>query len=266
MLKGWCGTKIAFLCHNVRPHEPTRLDTFLLAYAFKAPDHFIVHSEPDRRILMDLRPGARVVKSPHPTYGIFGTGKQMDPLAAKKELGVEGDVLLFFGYVRRYKGLQYLLQAFPLVLKERDCTLLIAGEIYEDGDRYLQMINQLNLPGKIKLHNHYVPNEKVALYFSAADAVVLPYVSATQSGIIQIAYGFNKPVISTRVGGIPEVIRDGQTGFLAEPENPDALAEAIVAFFRKRESTDFSRNIEEIKEHFAWVKMVEVIEGFYRKP
>ena len=134
----------------MRPHEPTLLDTVLLTYAFRSPDRFIVHSESDLGILKELKPGARVIKTPHPTYEIFGAGKRVDPSAAKRELGVKGDVVLFFGYVRRYKGLDYLLQAFPKVLKERECTLLIVGEIYEDKERYLEMIKQHHLTDKIK--------------------------------------------------------------------------------------------------------------------
>ena len=114
--------------------------------------------------------------------------------------------------------------------------------------------------------DHYVANEKVALHFSAADVVVLPYVSATQSGIIQIAYGLNKPVISTRVGGIPEAVLDGQTGFLVEPENPDALADAILKFYQKRDEIDFSRNIEKFKETFSWGRLVKLIEKLHEEP
>ena len=262
-LKRWGQTKIVFLCHNVRPHEPTLLDTVLLTYAFRSPDHFIVHSESDLRILKELKPGARVIRTSHPTYEIFGAGKRVDPSTAKRELGVEGDVILFFGYVRRYKGLEYLLQAFPKVLKERRCTLLVVGEIYEDKERYLGMIEHYRLADNLRLTDQYIPNEKVALYFSAADVVVLPYVSATQSGIIQIAYGLNKPVISTRVGGIPEAVVDGKTGFLVEPGNPDALADAILKFYRERDEIDFSRNIEEFKESFSWERLVKLIENLH---
>ncbi|OGP93042.1 MAG: hypothetical protein A2156_03935 [Deltaproteobacteria bacterium RBG_16_48_10] len=260
LLKRWRRTKICFLCHNVRPHESTMLDTLLIRYAFIAPDYFIVHSEPDLKELERLKPGAKVFKIPHPIYEIFRAGKRMGHLEARKELGVDGNVVLFFGYVRRYKGLKYLLQAFPKVLREVDCTLLIVGEIYEDKEEYLQMIEQSSAKDKIRLIDQYVPNEKVALYFDAADVVVLPYVSATQSGIVQIAYGFNKPVITTRVGGIPEVVWDGETGFLTEPENGEALAETIVKFFRQMESIEFFQNIGKIKEQFDWKRMVETIE------
>ena len=259
-LKIWGRTRIVFLCHNVRPHKATMLDTALIWYAFRTPDYFIVHAESDRKILMKLKPRAKTFKTPHPTYEIFGAGKQIDPLQAKRELGIEGNLILFFGYVKRYKGLEYLLQAFPKVLREIPCTLLIVGEIYEDKPQFQQMIEQFHLADRIKLIDQYIPNEQVALYFNAADVVVLPYTSATQSGIIQIAYGMNKPVISTRVGGIPEAVVDGQTGFLVEPENPDALADAILKFYQKRDEIDFSRNIEQFRETFSWERLVKRIE------
>ena len=257
-------TKIVYLCHNVRPHKPTLLDTALIWYAFQTPDYFIVHAESDLKILMALKPRARVFRTPHPTYEIFGAGKRTDSLRAKRALGVEGNLVLFFGYVKRYKGLEYLLQAFPKVLRETPCTLIIAGEVYEDKPQIQQMIEQFHLAERVRLIDRYIPNEQVALYFNAADVVVLPYVSATQSGIIQVAYGFRKPVISTRVGGIPEVIRDGETGFLIEPKDPEALSEAILRFFRDRESIDFAQNIEKLQERFAWKRMVEIIENIYK--
>jgi glycosyltransferase involved in cell wall biosynthesis len=263
LLKRWGRAKVCYLCHNVRPHESTFFDNLLLKYAFYAPDHFIVHSESDLRELKRLRPDATVLKTPHPNYEIFKTGNEMEPVEARKELDIGGNLLLFFGYIRKYKGLEYLIQAFPKVLKEINCTLLIVGEIYEDKDKYLQMIEGSNAKDKIKLIDQYIPNEKVALYFTAADLVVLPYISATQSGIIQIAYGFNKPVVSTRVGGIPEAVVEGETGFLVDPKNANALAEAILRFYKDRETIDFSRNIEKVKERFSWERTVKVIESVY---
>lgn len=263
LLKYGGQAKVVFLCHNVRPHEPTQMDSLLLRYAYKAPDHFIVHAESDLLLLKALKPQSRIVKTPHPTYEIFSSSKRADPLQVKKGLGIEGNTLLFFGYIRKYKGLEYLLQAFPRVLREIDATLLIVGEIYEGRETILEMIERSPFREKIRLVDHYVPNEDVELYFSAADVVVLPYLSATQSGIIQIAYGFNKPVISTKVGGIPEVVAEGQTGFLVEPGNAEALATAIVTFYQHRDTIDFRRNIENLKDRFAWERIVEVIERIH---
>ena len=263
LLKRWKRTKICFLCHNVKPHESTFIDTFLLKYAFSASDFFIVHSEPDLINLKKLKPGAKVSKAAHPIYDVFKFGKEMEIREAKRKLGIEGNVLLFFGYIRKYKGLEFLIRALPKVLREINCTLLIVGEVYGDEQEYLHLIDQSNAKDQIKWIGRYVPNEEVALYFTAADVVVLPYVSATQSGIIQIAYAFNKPVISTRVGGIPEAVVDGETGFLVDPANADALAESILRFYKERATVDFSRNIEKVKEQFSWDRLVKVIERIY---
>ena len=263
LLKRWTPGKICFLCHNVRPHDTSFIDTLLLKYAFSAPDRFIVHSEEDLRNLKALKAGAIVMKTPHPIYEVFKSQTTGGYEEARKRLGIDGNVLLFFGYVRRYKGLEYLIEAFPKVTKEIPCSLLIVGEIYQDREKVLRLIEQSPAKDHIRLIDEYVPNERVGLYFEAADLVVLPYLSATQSGIIQIAYGFNKPVVSTRVGGLPEVVVDGQTGFLADPESADSLAESILRFFKEREKIDFWRNIEEVKEQFSWKRLVEVIERIH---
>jgi glycosyltransferase involved in cell wall biosynthesis len=263
LLKRWTGGRICFLCHNVRPHEATLLDTLLLKYAFIAPDRFIVHSEEDRRNLLSLKPGATVMKTPHPVYDVFKSKTTGGQSEAKRKLGIDGDMLLFFGYVRRYKGLDYLIEAFPKVVREAPCTLLIAGEIYQDREKVLRMIEESPAKDHIRLMDEYVPNERVGLYFEAADLVVLPYVSATQSGIIQIAYGFNRPVVSTKVGGLPEVVDEGRTGFLAEPKDADDLARCILRFFSERERIDFSGNIEKARERFSWKRLVEVVERIY---
>ncbi len=259
-LKRWQRTKIVFLCHNVRPHESTAIDSLLIRYAFGASERFIVHSESDLKILKRMKPGSAVFKTPHPTYEIFRGDDTPDSLEARRRLGVRGNTLLFFGYIRRYKGLGYLLQALPQVLNVVDCTLLIVGEVYEGRTKYRKMIEDYHLEKNVKWIDRYVPNEEVPFYFRAADLVVLPYVSATQSGVIQIAYGFNRPVVSTKVGGIPEAIIDGETGFLVDPEDPEALAQAILRFYQKKETIDFSQKIEKWREAFSWGNLVRLIE------
>jgi glycosyltransferase involved in cell wall biosynthesis len=263
LLKKWGKTQICFLCHNVRPHESSFIDTLLLRYAFLAPDRFIVHSESDLESLNELRSDARAIKTPHPIYDVFHRDETLTPEKAKESLGIQGAVLLFFGYIRKYKGLEYLLGAFPKVLRQMECTLLIVGEIYEERERYLAMIDGSDAKARIRLIDRYIPNEEVAVYFNAADLVVLPYISATQSGVIQMAYGFNRPVVSTRVGGIPEAVLDGETGFLADPQDAEGLATAILTFFKARKTTDFSLNIERVKDRFSWERMVEVIEKLH---
>jgi len=255
-------SKVMFLCHNVAPHERNRLATLLTRFALRKGHCFIVHSDQDLADLKALVPNAVVRKARHPTYAVFGE-RPIPKDLARQELGLGQDenVMLFFGLVRPYKGLAYLIQALPTVLASIDATLVIAGEFYEEREKYVRLIKTLGVEGKVRLRDRYIPNEQVGTYFSAADVVVLPYVSATQSGIAQIAYGFERPVITTNVGGLPETVVDGRTGYIVPPANPGALADAIVRFFRNGSPTEFARNIAALREEFSWDRMVETIES-----
>ncbi|MDO8586072.1 MAG: glycosyltransferase [Armatimonadota bacterium] len=254
------GSRLVFLCHNVIPHESAGPMQRLARMALRHGDHFIVHSEEDRRNLIGLVPGADVTRSRHPTYEVFNTGV-WDRDACRRELGLDGNVILFFGLVRRYKGLIHLIQAMPKVLSRIDATLLIVGEFYDKKEPYLEEIRKLGVSDRALIVDEYVPNEEVGRYFTAADVAALPYVSATQSGIVQIAFGFNKPVIATSVGGLPDVIEHGETGLLTPPEDPDALADAIIDFFAESRGEQFSRNIAARQDEFSWGRMVDVVEG-----
>jgi len=257
-------TKICFLCHNVMPHESTLLDRILSRYAFSSVKYFIVHSDEDKSNLLSLKPGAVVRKNVHPTLSIFGEFASYGKSQARIELGLRPDrkVLLFFGLIRAYKGLKCLIRAMAKVVQSLDCVLLVVGEFYESKEEYLTLIEELGLEKHIIVRDEYVKNEAVALYFSSADVVVLPYVSATQSGIVQIAFGLNKPVITTNVGGLPEAVEDGKTGFVVEPESPDKLADAILKFYAGDYEAKFSRNIKENAGAFSWNSEVKTIEEF----
>jgi glycosyltransferase involved in cell wall biosynthesis len=170
-------------------------------------------------------------------------------------------VLLFFGFVREYKGLRYLLEALPDVLKTVNVTLLVVGEFWKDKAVYLNLIRELNVEEHVIVIDDYVPNEEVGLYFSAADLVIQPYVSATGSGIVQIAFGFEKPVIATRVGSLPEVVRDGSTGYLVSPAESTELAEAIIRFFQENRAAEFVANIQQEHYKFSWERLVNMLEA-----
>jgi glycosyltransferase involved in cell wall biosynthesis len=259
--------RVLFLCHNVLPHEQGGpVKTFTKA-ALSKGDLFIVHSEEDLHNLKSMLPEAQVAKARHPTYEVFAQGPLSELPERKSEarakLGLDQDerVILFFGLVREYKGLRYLVQAVPEVLKSLDATLMVAGEFYESYDKYVRLTSELGVEGKVHLRNEYIPNEDVADYFLAADVVVLPYISATQSGIAQIAYGLDRPVITTNVGGLPETVKDGITGYIVPPLNSSAIAQAIVRFFQEDKADEFVRNIREFREVFSWDRMVEAIEA-----
>jgi glycosyltransferase involved in cell wall biosynthesis len=250
---------IVFICHNIIPHEPFPGTRSLTRFALASADAWLVHSEPDRRGLESLRlPGRIIVTSQPPGLGF---GDPIDKEKAKTLLGLSGNTLLFFGLVRRYKGLPHLLEAMPLVLQKLDCTLLVVGEFYEGKDRCLHLINALGLASNVRVIDRFIPDQEVGLYFSAADLVVLPYESATQSAIVPIAYAFERPVVATRVGGLPEAVRDGETGLLVEPHNPVDLAEAIIRFYGDRLEEPFRQRIRQLRAAFSWYDLTAAIEA-----
>lgn len=256
-------TKVLFICDNVIPHERRPGDVMFTKYAFKQADYFIVQSDAVEQELRHYFPGAKYRKAPHPVFEIFGA-----PLAksdARRELGITAkNVILYFGYVRPYKGVMTLLEAMQQVSAWRDelgeTVLLVVGEFYDDEQKYRRRVRELNLESCVRFVADYVPNDHVARYFGAADVVVLPYLSATQSGIAQIAYHFDKPVIATHVGGLAEVVIHEKTGFLTPPDEPPALATALRRFYRENRETEFCANVQAEKRKYSWERIVEAIE------
>ena len=259
LVKIFSNTKIVFLCHNVVEHESNSVDKILTRIVLRNGDGFIVHSEEDKNNILAMFPRAKVQKTFHPTYEVFDLGNS-NANHVRKRLGIDGNMVLFFGFIRPYKGLKYLILALPEVLSQVKVTVLVLGEFWKDKDEYLRMIKGLGLENNIVIVDQYVPNEEVQDFFSAADLVVQPYVSATGSGIVQTAFAFNKPVVATEVGSLPEIIEDGKTGYLVPAEETKELARAIVTFFVERKSEEFSKNIEKVKYRFSWDRMVDCIE------
>ena len=255
------GARSCFICHNAIPHERSALDRLLLWYAFSGADAFIAHSQQDADDLRSFRPNATVHQNPHPTYVIFAPENSPSTEEAKRERGLEGKrVLLFFGFVREYKGLNYLLDAMEQLGPDEDYHLVIVGEFYDDPENYRAALQRLNARGQLTLVDRYVPNEEVPAYFLASDLVMVPYISATQSGVIQIAYGFLKPVVATRVGGIPEVVTDGTTGYLVPPGDAEALASAVRDYFASGKQESFRQGIAAENDRYSWGRMIETIE------
>jgi glycosyltransferase involved in cell wall biosynthesis len=248
----------AFICHNVLPHEPFPGTRPLTRFAIAPADAFLVHSAADQRDLESLRLQGRIVIMPQPPGR--GFGEPIDKETAKRRLGLSGNTLLFFGLIRPYKGLPRLLEALPLVLQRLDCSVLIVGEFYEGKEHCLNLIHRLGLGSNVHVIDRFVPDEEVSLYFSAADLVVLPYESATQSAIVPIAYAFERPVVATRVGGLQEAVSDGKTGLLVEPRNPVALAEAIIRFYEERLEGTLRRNIVQ-QQRFSWEELARTLES-----
>jgi len=260
LVKRKINTQVIFICDNIIPHEKRPGDIALTKYAFRSVDSFVVLSKTVEDDLHRFVPRAKYVLSHLPLFDVFGE------LQTKKEskikLGIsEDNVMLFFGYVRAYKGLDVLLDAMPLILKKMPAMLLIAGEFYENEEKYRNKIRQLGLEKNIRLYSDYIPNEEISVYFSAADVVVLPYVSATQSAIVPVAYHFDKPVIVTDVGGLSEVVNDGRTGFVVPPQDPRAFADAVVKYYQNKCEKEFIANIREEKKKFGWDAFIEQLES-----
>lgn len=250
-----------FICHEVIPFERAPFDTFFIKRLLSMADFCIVHSRQDVSRLGTLKVKAKPVLLFHPPYSIFANGKILPSSKAKKNLGVKGKVLLFFGFVRPYKGLMDLIEAMPYVLKEVDASLLVVGEFWEPSRPYLEKINSLGIKEKVKVFAGYVKNEEIPLYFSAADVVVAPYCSASQSGVIQMAFAFDKPVIATNVGGLAEAVADGKTGYIVEPSSPKELANAIVRFYTEGKAKCFEENIKSNKKKLSWTEYARVFEN-----
>lgn len=262
------GPPALFICHNVIEHETSGLKSFLSRRVLRRGDYFLAHSDWDRAHLLNWIGGDqshRVTVSPHPIYDHFNAA-EIDPATARARLGLNCErVLLFFGFIREYKGLRYLLQSLPLILDRFRVHLLVAGESWEGLRPYRELIEKLHLEERVTLHARYVPDEMVPTYFAAADLVVVPYTSATQSGIVQLAHGFRKPVVVGNVGGIPEAVEQGRTGYLVAPRSPEAIAEAVIQFFSGAGGSTMPGHIEARLRERSWARLAEAVEAVGRK-
>lgn len=259
LTKKFTSAQVLYLCDNIIPHERRMGDVTLSKFAFRRADFFIVQSSVVQAELLTLFPQAKYRHVPHPVYDIFG--EVMDKKEARKRLNISAEkVILFFGYVRAYKGLDLLFKAMPAILDEMSLRLLVVGEFYQSEQDFRKQADDLGFSAIVQFHSKYVPTEEVSMYFSAAEVVVLPYKSATQSGIVQIAYHLNKPCIVTDVGGLAEVVVDGRTGFVVPPEDPAALANAVIRFYSENREQAFVENVKQEKQKYSWDNMLNAIE------
>ncbi len=235
---------------NIVPHERRPFDDMLTRLVTARTDAVLVMSEAVEKDAQRLLPSLPLRRVPHPVYAQYASTHTREE--ARARLGLAGDVLLFFGFVRRYKGLDVLIEALPRVLAARPVTLVVAGEFYESAEPLRARIAELGLNDRVRLLARYVPDEEVGELVAAADAVVLPYRSATQSGVVLVAYAGGCPVISTAVGGLPEVVEEGVTGHLVPPENPNALADAILAFYARGGRPVYEAAVHEAARRFSW--------------
>ncbi len=250
--------RIVFICHNLLPHERHFADRLLTRFALAGAHRVVCHAEHLREQALRWMPNKDIVVRPHPLYDQFRLS-ELTQSEARARLGVSGNVLLFFGYVRAYKGLGHLLEALPMVLSELDVTLIVAGEFYDAKQPYLEQIERLGIESNVMLVDRYVPNDEVEVYFAACDLVVCPYVRASQSGIVPAAYGFSKPVVCTDAGGLPEAVIDGETGIVVDAADAGALARGILAYYRCADREAYARAITQLNRSLGWDRLVQAI-------
>lgn len=260
LVRGNGHTRVVAITDNVIPHEKRPGDRPLTRYFLGACDGFVTMS---RAVLDDLRGlgfgGQPALYRPHPLYDNFGPMKPKAAALAALGLPATTGYVLFFGFIRAYKGLDMLLEAWADArIAALPVKLIIAGEFYEDAAPYEALIKQHQLESRIVRATDFIPNEKVVDYFCAADLVLQPYKNATQSGVSQIAYHFEQPMLVTDVGGLAELIPDGVVGYVVPP-TPGAIADAIVDFYANQREAAFAAGVREEKKQFSWPVMVAAL-------
>ena len=254
-------TKFVCQIDNVEPHEHHIIDRPCNHYYLGAVDGFVYMSEQVHGELKAYT-SAPALFSPHPMFENFGQAVEREEACHRIGLDAELRYTLFFGLIRDYKGLDLLLKAWARWLPEGR-KLFIAGEFYASREKYVALIEELGLRDRVVLHDHFVADEDVRYYFSAADALVLPYRTATQSGVTQIAYNFSLPMIVTRVGGLPEIVPDGRVGLVCEPE-AEAIKEALERLYEGDTLQRLKANFAEERKRFSWAAMCDRLEEVYQ--
>jgi glycosyltransferase involved in cell wall biosynthesis len=251
-------TQIVCIADNIIPHEPKLGDQVFTRYFVKPVDSFITMSEKVKEDLLVFAPNKPTVFIPHPLYDNFG--EKISKYLARKHLNIETDakIILFFGFIRKYKGLDILLDSIK-ILQQSNPTLklLIAGEFYDDEKSYKEQIDKLGIEQQLILRTNFINDNEVKYYLCASDVIVQPYRSATQSGVTPLAYHFEIPMIVTNVGGLAALVPDNKVGLIAEP-NAASIAEKIIQFFNNGEQ-QYLPFLKEEKKKYSWSKMVEAI-------
>ena len=254
--------KIVGFVDNLIPHEKRIGDTLLSKYFVNGCSGFITLSNQVKNEIAAFT-SAKCLMSPHPVYDHYGDKSTKEESCQQLNLNPESKYILFFGFIRNYKGLDLLIKAFSESnLRSKNYKLLIAGEFYEDEKQYLELITSLQLADFIELHSHYIPDAEIKYYFGACDLVVQPYRSATQSGISQLAYHFEKPMIVTHVGGLSEIVKHGKTGYVTEV-NPTAISHAMNDF-AEGNIQRFDEEIRQEKKKYSWSHLSETILEFIK--
>lgn len=240
-------TKVHALIDNAIPHEAKVTDKIFSKYFFSSVDKFVAISK-KVKFQLEEQTHKPVDYSPHPIYDIYGEKVTKKEARAFFQLRIEEKVILFFGFIREYKGLDLLIESLKTM---PDIKLIVAGEFYIDSKPYFQLAEKLGVMDQIVWRNQFIADEDIKYYFSAADVVILPYKNATQSGITQIAYHFNTPMIATNVGGLEDFVKDGEVGYLVNPDSK-SISNGVKRFYEEEKEILFSENIKSAKKAFDW--------------
>lgn len=252
-------TKVASIIDNIIPHEKRLGDTAFAKYFVGAVDGFVVMSKSVGEDMRQFTLDKSVEFVPHPIYDNYGTIVPKTEAIEQLQLPPTNKYLLFFGFIRKYKGLDILLKAMAdKRIHDLGIKAIIAGEYYDEQQQYLDLIEEYDLHQHIILKDDFIPNDEVRYYFGASDVVVQPYKSATQSGISQLAFHFEKPMIVTNVGGLPEIVNDGVSGYVTEVDSA-AIADAIVDYYQHEQEAAFTEAVIEKKKEFSWERMTAAV-------
>jgi glycosyltransferase involved in cell wall biosynthesis len=257
-------TRIISLVHNAIPHERRFFDKSFARFFFKKCDGFIVFSEPVKQDLLKLVPDAHILLTPHPIYDHYN--EKIGRREASEKLGVSMDkrTLLFFGLIREYKGLDILIEAMSLL--DGRYQLIIAGESYDNFEKYQKLIDESPLKENIKVFGQYIPDNMVTTLFSASDVLILPYRSATQSGVVAVAYQLETPIIATNVGALGETVSSSGTGIVIDEVSPQAISEGIKSYFANTEKqAEYLSHIKAEKKRLSWSAFAQALQRFMAK-
>lgn len=256
-------TRVITIFDNVFPHEKRFGDRLLTRFFVKSIDGALVMTKAVEDDLRQFSAEMPCVISPHPLFDNYNVPVSRAEAVVRLKLCPADRFILFFGFIREYKGLDLLLKAMAeQCVRDQGVKLIVAGEFYENEKPYFDLIHEYDLADRIIIHSHFISDEEVKYYFSAASLVVQPYRSATQSGVTQVAYYFNKPMVVTNVGGLAEIVPDGRCGYVVEPD-PVAIAYAICDFFSGNEDR-FTVGIEQQKKLYSWDRLTEAIRSLAR--
>lgn len=252
-------TKIVAIVDNIIPHEKRPGDKPFAKYFVKALDKCVVMSKKVGEDLKSFVTHQSIDYVSHPMYDNYGAILKKETAREKLNLKPKGKYIMFFGFIRKYKGLDLLYQAMsdPRI-RALGIKLVVAGEYYVDENYYSQIVKEEGIMDLLELHTDYISNERVKYYFSAADLIVQPYKTATQSGISQLAYHFEKPMLVTNVGGLPEIVNHGEAGYVVEVDKK-SVADAIVDYYENNREDSFVEKVRENKKRFSWDNLVKTI-------